>query len=63
MEGLDWENTKTHLDEVIEEYEHLVGVIGVNTIFALRIVLYPLKRRYDNGERTEQLYNEMLSTR
>ena len=57
---MNWEKAKEHLDEIIARYQRLVGIPGVNTSLALTLVMYPLLRRYDNGERTQELYDEML---
>jgi len=57
---LDWEKAKEHLDEITDRYKRLVGVPGVNTSLALTLVMYPLLRRFNSGERTQELYNEML---
>ena len=57
---LDWEKAKEHLDEITDRYKRLVGLPGVNTSLALTLVMYPLLRRYDNGERTQELYDEIL---
>ena len=57
---LDWTGAKEHLDETIKAYEaHLLDP-RVNVTFALNAVLNPLKRRYDSGERTQELYDAML---
>jgi len=57
---LDWEKAKEHLDEIIARYQRFVGIPGVNTSLALTLVMYPLLRRFNSGERTQELYNEML---
>ena len=57
---MNWEKAKEHLDEIIARYQRLVGIPGVNTSLALTLVMYPLAFRYDCGERTQELYNEML---
>ena len=57
---INWEKAKEHLDEITDRYKRLVGIPGVNTSLALILVMYPLAFRYDSGERTQELYNEML---
>ena len=57
---MNWEKAKEHLDEITNRYKRLVGIPGVNTSLALTLVMYPLAFRYDSGERTQELYNEML---
>lgn len=58
----EWNEAKAHLDEVISEYEDLQGIPGVNVNFALAVVLRPLLKRFDNGERCDELYESMLNT-
>jgi len=57
----DWKKAKERFDTVRSQYQELEGVPGVNTTFALRAVFDPLAIRYNSGERTKELYNEMLS--
>ncbi len=61
MTTLDWDKAKEHFDEVRQQYVDLLGTPGVNTAFALRITFDPLLARYNDGERTEELYAAMLS--
>ncbi len=53
-----WDGAKKHLDEVIEEYKKLIGMPGVNPIFGLAY-LNSLLTRYNQGERSEELLEEM----
>ena len=62
-EELDWEKAKKHFDETRRAYQDLEGVPGVNTTMALRLVFDPLAMRYNRGERTKSLYDEMVGTR
>jgi len=57
----DWDKAKAHFDEVRSNYQALQGVPGVNTTLALRLVFDPLAIRYNGGERTDDLYDEMMS--
>ena len=51
----DWQTAYDHLNKVIKEYTcNEFGKTVVN------FVLTPLKRRYDNGERTKELYNAIM---
>ncbi len=59
--SLDWKKAKDHFDSVRKQYQDLEGTPGVNTTLALRTVFDPLAKRFNNGERTEKLYNEMMS--
>ena len=58
---LDWDIAKKHFDGVKKEYEELGGMPGVNISLALNLTFYPLAGRYNRGERTEELYNLMMS--
>lgn len=53
---MDWEKAIEHLNMLISEYE-LLGLVGY---FGLRIVLYPLRARVEAGERSEELYNQIM---
>ena len=57
---MDWDKAKDHFDAVRQQYQDLEGTPGVNTTFALRITFDPLSKRYNNGERTQELYDEMM---
>ncbi len=57
----DWDKAKRHFDQVVGEYESLRGEPGVNVTIALTVVFAPLRKRYDAGERTAALYEEMMS--
>lgn len=62
-ENLDWDVAKRHLDNVLQEYTSIMGMPGTNVMFALSFVLQPLMARYHSGERTKQLYDEMMATK
>lgn len=53
---MDWERAINYLNELIAEYAN----IGFSGQFGLHLVLLPLKRRYDAGERTIELYNAIM---
>lgn len=57
---LDWGKAKGHFDQVVNRYESLRGMPGVNVTLALTAVFAPLRRRYDDGERSAELYDEMM---
>lgn len=59
-EKIGWGKAKKHFDEVRKQYLDLEGLSGVNTTFALRITFDPLAKRYNSGERTEDLYKGMM---
>ena len=58
---MDWEKAKAHFDEVRQVYQDMEGAPGVNTTIALRAVFDRLARRYNAGERTQELHDEMMS--
>lgn len=59
MTEQDWVEAKKRFDSVRQQYLDLQGVPGVNTTLALRMFFEPLAKRYNSGERTDDLYDEM----
>ncbi len=59
--ALDWDAAKKHFDSVFQQYKCFLGQTGTNTLPALNLTLMPLLRRYENGERTQELYEAMLA--
>ncbi len=59
--ALDWEKAKAYFDQALDEYKALIGHTGVNTSLAIMLVFDPLLKRYNSGERSQELYNEMLA--
>ena len=57
----DWERAKEHFDKVRQRYMDLEGTPGINTTIALRTVFDPLAKRYNSGERTGELFTEMMN--
>ena len=53
----DWKKAVDHLNMLIVEYSS----IGFAGTFGLNMVLVPLKTRYDSGERSRELYDEIMS--
>lgn len=58
---MDWQKAKEHFDEVWTQYQELEGTPGVNTTLALRLTFDPLAKRYNCGERTQELYDAMMN--
>jgi hypothetical protein len=58
---LDWAKAKTHFDTYRKIYQDLEGTPSTNTTVALRLVFDPLAMRYNDGERTQVLYDEMMA--
>lgn len=56
LNDFDWIVAYDHLNMVIAEYAS-IGWVGE---FGLRCVLLPLKKRYDTGERTRELYDAIM---
>lgn len=56
----DWDKAKGHFDRVVGHYEALRGMPGVNVTVALTYVFVPLLERYNAGERSAALYQEMM---
>lgn len=54
-----WLKAKKYLDDVIQSYKDLLGISGVNSIFGLAY-LNMLLTRYNQGERTEELLDDIL---
>lgn len=53
---LDWGMAEGHLYDTKIAYES----IGFKGSFALALTINPLAKRYESGERTIELYNEIL---
>lgn len=52
---LDWDKAEKHLYDVERAYEE----IGLTGMFGLGFI-YPLIERFENGERTQEFYNEIM---
>lgn len=57
----DWRACKERFDNVRAVYVGLRGTPGVNVEFAIRFTFDPLETRFVKGERTAELYDEMMS--
>jgi hypothetical protein len=58
MNNLAWEKAKDHLQETRQQYAE----IGASGIPALTLILNPLLIRYEKGERTQELYDEIMES-
>jgi len=58
---MDWEKAKKHFDTVRGHYQDLEEKKGVDPTLALSFVFDPLIKRYELGERTQKLYDEMMA--
>ena len=52
----EWKKAISYLNNLIIEY----ASIGGPGQFGLHGVFVPLKKRYENGERTKELYNSIM---
>lgn len=55
-----WAEAKERFDYHMNLYKELLGQPGVMTGPALMLTFEPLLRRYNAGERTRELYDEMM---
>ncbi|MGI4787916.1 MAG: hypothetical protein ACRYFS_03595 [Janthinobacterium lividum] len=55
-----WQEAKAHFDKAVHCYEGLSGTPGSNVSYALIHVFAPLEYRYGRGERSQDLYDEMV---
>lgn len=56
-DNLDWDRAINYLKELICTYFD----IGPAGYFGLQVVLLPLMKRYEGGERTRELYNDIMA--
>ena len=56
-----WQKAKAHFDLTLGEYEELKDTPGVNVNFAFAFVFLPLLKRWNNGERSQDLCEKMLA--
>lgn len=56
-----WKSVKTRTDKLRDAYLMLGQLPNANVNFALKTVIDPLLKRYDDGERTKLLYDEMMA--
>lgn len=54
---MDWKEAKDYLDKIRKDYTE-IGSVG---LIALNIVINPLLIRYENGERSQLLHDEIMS--
>lgn len=56
MSELNWERAEKYLNDLIQGYEE----IGACGMFGLILTLYPLRQRYEQSERTQELYDAIM---
>lgn len=54
---MDWKQAENHLRFWISEY----ASIGMSGTIALKLTLLPLLDRFHKGERTQELYDEIMA--
>ena len=58
----EWEKAEKHLIDIIDQYKELIGMPGVNVMFALSHLDKTLQR-FNQGERSSELYTRMLGAK
>lgn len=53
---MDWDKAEKWLKEI----EQLYTEIGTSGYFALNLIIRPLRDRFNKGERTKELYEEIM---
>lgn len=59
----EWESARKYFYAVRAQYVGLIGKPGVSVTFALEHVFVPLQQRYESGERTDYLHDEMMAVK
>jgi len=59
LSNQNWEEARKHLQETQDQYIKLIGQKHVNPFFALANLSH-LESRFQNGERTLDLYIQMM---
>jgi hypothetical protein len=57
---MDWEKATAYLSEVRKQYEAIIGMPQANPLVGLMFIDMA-QRRLDSGERTQDLYDEIMS--
>ena len=55
-----WKSAKTRIDGLRDAYVLFGQLLDPNSKFALETVIEPVLKRYNDGERTQNLYDEMM---
>lgn len=53
---MDWQKAEEHL----KTCERVYREIGISGSFALTLVINPVRVRFNNGERSQELFDEIL---
>jgi hypothetical protein len=54
---MDWKKAENHLKQCESAY---IGV-GKAGMFALRFIIAPIRDRFNQGERSQELYDEIMA--
>lgn len=54
-----WKEAANHLNEMIKSYFEMESVARIR----LEYILIPLRERFNSGERTEELYEQIMACR
>jgi hypothetical protein len=57
----DWQRAQMHLEFIERVYNEQIGIPGVNVMLAITIVIQPLRARFNRGERTAELYDDIMA--
>lgn len=58
-----WQKAKEYFDFYLGIYLEMLGMPNVLTAPALMMTFGPLLRRYNSGERSRELYDEMMAVK
>lgn len=61
MDDKQWKSIKVRTDKLRDALLILGQFPGTNSIYLIKTVIDPLLKRYDDGERTKLLYDEMMA--
>lgn len=59
-DSLNWESAKEHFDEYFQQYRELPNYAGTLGII---LTFNPIQKRYENGERTPELFSAMMAVK
>ena len=58
---LDWDKVPSHLVDISKYYGGFAGRVGFNPFVYMNKIVVPLTKRYDKGERTQELYDAIMA--
>jgi len=57
----EWQEAEKYFYQTMRQYEGLRGMPGVNVELALTYVFEPIAGEFENGGRTDDLYDSMIN--